>query len=201
MDTQIGGMLDNSDGGGKRMGDGYLLKRIDAELPNGVGSIGGLYGAASGWIHLDPKFLYSLIECLGDDGELRLKLYGEQFSIPPMQTEDELRWAQSMASINNLVIGKLLSWAACKQEMFGGVVNDNQKMIAVEIDPLEMVAKANGYEAVVLPQDRVGEGTTFSLWVNDTKTKPKRNLAYAVLPTMEQAEELANWYIQILTNR
>ena len=196
----IGGMLDNSNGGGRRMTEGNLIKRFDAELPNGVGSISGLYGASSGWVHLDPKFFYSLIEHVGEGGEFQLRLYGDQFAIPPMQIDDELRWAVSMTSINNLMIGKLLSWAACKQEMFGSTVSEDQQMVAVEIAPQEMVAEVDGYEAVVLPLDVQGEGTRFSLWVNDTATKPKRNLAYVVLPTMERAEEFASWYIGTLKN-
>ena len=112
-----------------------------------------------------------------------------------MQIKDELNWAVSMTSINNLMIGKLLSWAACKQEMFGSAISVDQPMVAVEIVPQEVVVEVDGYEAVVLPLDVQGEGTRFSLWVNDTTTKPKRNLAYVVLPTMERAEEFANWYI------
>lgn len=194
----IANMLDNSPNGGKRMTDGHLLERIDQDLPNRVGSIEGLYGAASGWIHLDPRFFYSLTEEIDDDGHFKFRLYGRQFTIPPMAVKDELTWVQSMVSINNLITAKLLSWAACKQEMFGGLTNVDEETGTVEILPLETVGDVNGFEAVLLPQARQNEGAIFSLWINDTKITPKRNLAYVVFPTKEQAMEFANWYIRIL---
>lgn len=192
----ISAMLDNSPDGGNQMGEGYLIKRIDKELPNRIGSISGLYGAASGWIHLDPKFFHSLTEKI-DDEHIKIRLYGEQFTISPMTVKDELTWVQSMASVNNLIIAKLLSWAACKQEMFGAITDIKEETGAIEILPLETVGEVNGFEAVLLPQKQ-GEGTTFSLWVNDTKTKPKKNLAYVVFPTGEQAVEFVNQYVRML---
>jgi len=193
----ISNMLDNSPDGGKRMTEGRLLNLIDQELPNSVGSIGGLYGAASGWIHLDPKFFYSLIEKVDDDGRFEIRLYGEQFTIPPMTVNDELTWVQSMVSINNLIIAKLLSWAACKQERFGEITNVEEETGTVEILPLEGVGDVNGFEAVLLPQATQDEGAIFSLWINDTEARPKRNLAYVVFPARELAMEFANQYVRI----
>ena len=193
----ISSMLDNSPDGGKRMTEGRLLERIDQELPNRVGSIGGLYGASSGWIHLDPRFFYSLIEKIDDDGRFEFRLYGEQFMIPPMTVKDELTWVRSLVSINNLIMAKLLSWAACKQEMFGKITNIEEETGTIEILPLEIVGDVNGFEAVLLPQARQDEGVTFSLWINDTKITPKRNVAYVVFPTRELAIEFANQYVRI----
>lgn len=194
----IGSMLDNSPGGGKRMTEGRLLERIDQELPNRVGSIGGLYGASSGWIHLDPKFFHSLTEKIDDDGRFEFRLYGEQFTIPPMTVKDELTWVRSLVGINNLIVAKLLSWAACKQEMFGKITNNGEETGTIEILSLEIVGDLNGFEAVLLPQATQDEGVTFSLWINDTKITPKRNLAYVVFPTRELAVEFANQYVRIL---
>ena len=61
-------MLDDSGNGGRLMRDGHLLKRIDDELLDHVGSIGELYGMASGWVHLDPKFFHALTQFVGEEG-------------------------------------------------------------------------------------------------------------------------------------
>ena len=189
-------MRDNSADGGKLMRDGNLLQRIDEELPDHVGSISELYGVASGWIHLDPKFFRSLTQMFSEDGQAQFRLFGTQFDIPMMKTQDELNWVESMISINNLMIARLLMWASCKQEMWGGLTNEEFRMSTIKIDRLEIVATANGLEAVLLDRGNVGASKRFLLWVNETN--PKKNLVYVEFPTREQAKDFTNWYFQNL---
>ena len=190
-------MHDNSADGGKRMHDGYLLQRIDKEIPDHVGSISDLYGVASGWVHLDPKFFHSLTQMFSEDGKVQFRLFGTQFEIPMMKTQDELNWVVNMISINNLMIGKLLMWASCKQGMWGGLTNEEFQMSTIKIDRLETVATANGLEAVLLDRGNIGGSKRFLLWVNETN--PKKNLAYVEFPTRKQAEDFTNWYFQNLS--
>ena len=191
-------MHDNSADGGKLMRDGYLLQRIDKELPDHVGSISELYGVASGWIHLDPKFFHSLTQTVSEDGKFQFRLFGPQFDIPVMKTKDELNWARSMLSINNLMIANLLMWASCKQEMWGGSTDEGFQTSTFKIDQLEAVAVANGLEATMLDRGNVGDVNRFLLWVN--KTNPKKNLAYVAFATREQAETFAEWYFHNLSD-
>ena len=189
-------MGDNGTDGAKLMRDGHLLQRIDAEFSNQVGSIEKLYGMASGWIHLDPKFFHSLTNHVGDNGEVQFALHGPQFKIPHMGTEDDKNWVVSMLSINNLMIAKLLMWASCKQEIWGGLPEANSETGRLEVGRFETVATANGLEAVILDRGKVEEDGRFLLWVN--ATVPKKNLAYAEFTTIEQAETFVSWYIQTL---
>ena len=189
-------MLDDSGNGGRLMRDGHLLKRIDDELPDHVGSIGELYGMASGWVHLDPKFFHALTQFVGEEGPVQFLLYGSEYEIPRLQVEDERNWAINMLSINNLIIGHLIAWSACKQEIWGHFkwARTGDEISTVKIEPQEIVVKFNGLEAVLVEQGDVHESERFSLWVNSTS--PSKNLAYAKFGTKAQAEEFASWYIQ-----
>ena len=189
-------MLDNSVDGGQVMKDGRLLKRIDDELPDRVGSIAELYGMASGWVHLDPKFFHALTQFVGEEGQVQFLLYGPEYEIPHMHMADERNWVTNMLSINNLIILQLLGWSACKQGIWGNLewAKTDEEISTLKIRPQEIVVRTNGFEAVLVEQGDVHESERFALWVNGTN--PSRNLAFARFATKEQAEEFASWYIQ-----
>ena len=191
-------MRDNGTTGGQLMRDGHLLKRIDDELPDDAGSIEELYGMASGWVHLDPKFFHALTQSVGEKGQVQFLLYGPEYEIPHLNKDDERNWSISMLSINNLMMGRLLMWAACKQNVWGGLTSDDFEMSPVKINQPETVIAANGLEAVLLDRGEVDDGERFLLWVN--AVNPKRNLAYVGFPKMEQANTFANWYFQNLSD-
>ena len=187
-------MRDNSANGGELMREGHLLQRIDKELSDAVGSIEKLYGAASGWIHLDPKFFMSVIESIRDNGEFQFSLYSVQFTIPSLKTGDEVNWATSMISINNLIIANLLMWASCKQGMWGGHAGINYSTSTIEIPRFDTLVETNGLEFILLDRGGADDEARFFLWVNQ-KT-PKKNLAYLTFDTKEQAEVFTDWYVQ-----
>ena len=192
----VGQMFDNRSSGGKRMTDGNLLKRIDQELPNAVGSIEKLYAMTSGWVHIDPKFFHSLTQDVGEDGKVQLRLFGPQFDIPQMKAEDEQNWVQSMLSINNLMIAKLLMWAACKQQIWSALTSEEFHPSSFKVDRLEIVGTTGELEAVLLDRGNVTDGKRFLVWINETN--PKKNLAYLEFPVREQAETFVKWYLQEL---
>ena len=194
--TAVGQMLDDSANGGKLMREGHLLGRIDKELPAAVGSIGKLYGVASGWVHLDPKCFGSLIQSIGDNGDFQLLLYSDQFTIPSMKADDELNWATSMISINNLLVAKLLMWASCKQGMWGGPTNVDFSTSTIEVPRCDTLVETDEWEIVLLDRGGADQEARFLLWVNQ-KT-PKKNLAYLTFDAKEQAEVFTDWYVQIL---
>ena len=194
--TAVSQMLDDSANGGKLMREGHLLERIYKELTAAVGNIGKLYGVASGWVHLDPQFFRSLIQSFGDNREFQLLLSSDQFTIPSMKTVDELNWATSMISINNLIVGKLLMWASCKQDMWGGPTDVDYSTSVIEIHRFDTMVETNGMEIILMDRGGKDDEARFLLWVNQ-KT-PKKNLAYLTFNTKEQADAFTDWYVQNL---
>ena len=162
----VGQMRDDSTDGGKLMNEKYLLQRIDKGLSAAVGSTGKLYGIASGWVHLDPKFFGSLIQNIGDNGDFQFRLYSEQFSIPRMKTDDELNWATNMIHINNLMVAKLFMWASCKQGAWGGLASVDYSTTTIEIPRFDTIVETNGLEIILLDRGGADDEPRFLLWVN-----------------------------------
>ena len=136
----------------------------------------------------------SVIESIRDNGEFQFSLYSVQFTIPSLKTDDELNWATSMISINNLIIANLLMWASCKQGMWGGHARINYSTSTIEIPRFDTLVETNGLEFILLDRGGADDEARFFLWVNQ-KT-PKKNLAYLTFDTKEQAEVFTDWYVQ-----
>ena len=180
---------------GKPMSDGNLLKRLAEQITNSIGEISILYGVASGWVHLDPKFFYATLQHIGDDGEVSFLLDAPEHKIPSLGTEDEINWTVNMISINNLIIANLMRWTACKQEQWGHFkwTGDETTISGIRINPQEIIVQVENLEAILVAQDDAQENEKFVLWLNDTG--PFRNVAFAKFATKEQAGHFATEYI------
>ena len=180
---------------GKPMSEGNLMKRLAEQLPNSIWEINTLYGVASGWVHLDPKFFYATLQHVGDDGEVSFLLDAPEHKIPSLGTEDEINWAVNMISINNLIIANLMRWTACKQEQWGHFkwTEDETTICGIRINAQECLFQVEGIEAILVVQDDAHENERFVLWINGTG--PFRNIVFAKFATKEQAEKFATEYI------
>ena len=185
---------------GEPMSESNLLKRIAEQIPNSIGEINTLYGVASGWVHLDPKFFYATLQRIGDDGEVSFLLDAPEHEIPLLGTEDEINWTVSMIGINNLVIANLIRWPACKQEQWGHFkwASGETTISGIRINPREFVFQAGTLEAALAEQDDDRENERFILWINDTA--PFRNLAFVKCATKEQAKLFAVEYMNQYLN-
>ena len=169
--------------------------RDSCRIRNSVGEIDTLYGVASGWVHLDPKFFYATLQHIGEDGAVSFLLDAPEHKIPFLGIEDEINWAISMIGINNLIIGNLSRWPACKQEQWGHFkwAGDEKTISGIRINPQEFIFQAENLEAILAEQDGTRENEKFVLWINDTD--PFRNIAFIKFATKEQAEKFATEYI------